>query len=70
MTPSRKTRQRRSVRAEKKREPMVVEMVFPDPADEQAPDATANLTPPADSNGHNGSRPQPARIVFRFGDRS
>jgi len=45
---------------------MIVEVIFPDPVEEETPDAPANLTTPASSDVQNGSQRQPARVVFRF----
>ena len=70
MKPSRKTRWGRSVRSEKKPEHATIEMIFPDPVDEETPDAPADLTPAAGPDGTNGSRRdnrrESERIVFRF----
>jgi hypothetical protein len=63
MKTSRKTRQGQSVPVEKKREPMVVEMVFPDPVEEPTAPSAAQPTPPVDPSG---SRRDPVRLVFRF----
>jgi len=63
MKPSRKTRRGKSVRSEKKREPMIVEVVFPDPVEEETSDAPAKSAASADRSG--SLRP-PERIVFRF----
>jgi len=59
----RKTRRGQSVRPEKKRDPMIVEMIFPDPVEAETPDAPAKSAVPPDQNG---SQRPPERIVFRF----
>ena len=66
MRNSRKPRRGESVPPQKKREPMIVEVVFPDPVDEKSLDAPANLTTPARSDVQNGRQREPARVVFRF----
>jgi hypothetical protein len=46
-----------------KREPLVVEFLFPEPVAEETSPAAANSTAPAVQND---SRPKSERVVFRF----
>jgi len=48
---------------ERKREPTIAEVIFPDPVEEKPPDAAANPTVPA---GQSGSHREPVRLFSRF----
>jgi len=70
MKPSRKTRRGQSVRAEEKRRPTIVEVVFPDPVEDESSEAPAKSAAEGGADAKNGSRRKdpsdPERIVFRF----
>ena len=63
MKKSKKTGRRKSVPTPKKKEPMVIEVIFPNPVDTKYTKSTDNLTESADKSDE--KRP-PERIVFRF----
>lgn len=55
--------QRKSARAETKREPLEIEVIFPDPIETEQPDSPAK---PADQAVEDGSPRAPQRVIFRF----
>lgn len=63
MATSRKQQRGESVPKRPKREPTIVEVIFPDPVEEETPSSAANLSAPAVQSG---SHREPVRLVFRF----